>query len=172
LKTPPRKTPERDAFYLGLAFWIAAKSKDPNTQCGALIVDSKNKSVGWGYNGPPKLIDDNEIDWSRPVKYPYIVHAEQNAIDNSHCDLAGCTLYVTALPCNKCMLEIVSHGITKVVWKPIRVDSSSMLANKEMIDLTYDIAEKAGVFIEEFAGSLDWMQERMKFMTENGLFDK
>ena len=69
-KVPPRRVPPRDDYYMGQAFWIAAKSKDPSTQCGAIIVSRDNSPLGTGYNGPPKKINDTSVSWDRPEKYP------------------------------------------------------------------------------------------------------
>ena len=73
--------------YLDLAEEISKWSKDPSTQVGACIVNTENKIVGIGYNGFPIGIDDNELSWSREgdflnTKYPYVCHAEMNAIMN------------------------------------------------------------------------------------------
>ena len=72
-KISPRNVPERDSKYMALAWIVAGFSKDPNTQCGAIIIDSKNNPLGWGYNGPPRLIDDNSFSWGRPEKYDKII---------------------------------------------------------------------------------------------------
>ena len=37
-----------------IARLIAMRSKDPNTQAGAVIVDENNVIVGLGYNGFPR----------------------------------------------------------------------------------------------------------------------
>src|SRR4051812_27216087 len=119
--TRPREVPDWDGFLLGLAYFYAAKSKDPSTQCGAVVVDRFHIPLGFGFNGPPRQIDDTKVDWSRPAKYGVIRHAEDGAID--HCraglhGLEGCTIYCTGHPCSKCMLKIVCKGISRVVYGP------------------------------------------------------
>lgn len=169
-KTSPRKVPSRDDFYMGLAFWIASRSKDPKTQCGALIVDPQNCPLGMGYNGPPAKIKDDDIDWSRPEKYPFIIHAEENAIKHSFGDLEGSTIYVTGMPCNKCMLTIVDSGIKRVVYKPVEADSGSMLSDATIAAKTEQIAQLGGVRIDKFFGNLNWMRDRISFMESLGIF--
>lgn len=170
-KTDPRSVPDRDDFYMGLAFWIASKSKDPSTQNGAVIVAENNVIIGTGYNGPPASYKDDELDWGRPHKYCHILHAEENAID--HCLLPlllpGSTLYVTGRPCSPannggCMLRIARAKIKRVVFFPMVRDAGSML-NKD-VGVGDDIVKRSGLVIEEFKGNLNWMRDRMLFMME------
>ena len=54
-----------DEYFMGLAHLSAMRSKDPNTQVGACIVDRDNKVVSIGYNGTPRGCNDNEVPWER-----------------------------------------------------------------------------------------------------------
>jgi len=110
-----------DEFFIGVAKLAAQRSKDPNTQVGACIVDSDNRILGTGYNGMPNGCSDDELPWEskgekKDVKYSYIVHAELNAILNSSVSLKGCTIYVGLFPCNECAKAIVQSGIKEVVY--------------------------------------------------------
>ena len=58
---------------------------------------------------------DKEGDFLN-TKYPYVVHAELNAILNSIKSLKNCILYVTHFPCNECAKAIVQSGIKKVIY--------------------------------------------------------
>lgn len=168
----PRQVPSRDEKYMGLAFFHASFSKDPNTQVGAVIVNAKNEITGTGYNGPPQLINDELIDWSRPQKYPFIKHAEANAIDHSLKSTASSTLYVTGKPCANCMLKIVDAEILKVIYFDMKniVDVNSMLSSEKEFRTTDEIAKLAGVELIPFSGSLNWMKERVIFLDIIGLF--
>lgn len=170
-KVPPRKVPGRDDKYMGLCFWYASFSKDPRTQVGAQIVTAGNEPLGYGYNGPPKQIVDTEIDWDRPQKYPYIKHAERNAIDHSDKEkLAGSTIYVTAMPCPDCMLDIVGAGIAKVIYFKGKHDTSSLCGDEKVLSLSEEIAKKGRVTLVEFKGNLNWMRDHMECMVNNGIF--
>lgn len=172
-KLSPRVTADRPSYYMGLAFLMAAKSKDPHTQMGAVIVSPENIPLGFGYNGPPKNIDDEVIDWNRPYKYDYIEHAEENSIEHSTGCLKGATIYVTAKPCKKCMLKIVRKQIKKVCYfchKPN--DSGSMFAvDQETFDKADEIAELGGVILEPFTGNLNWIKDVVNQMEKKGIFD-
>lgn len=142
-----------DQYFMGMAHLSAMRSKDPNTRVGACIVNPQKRVVGLGYNGFPYGCEDDEFPWARDgqfleTKYPYVVHAELNAILNSIQDLHGCTLYVSLFPCNECAKAIIQAGITCVVYESDKYDgtegniaSKRMLhdAGVKLIQLPYDI---------------------------------
>lgn len=171
--TPPRNVPSWDEFYLGLAYYCASRSKDPATQCGALIADPHNIPLGFGCNGAPRIINDHEIDWSRPAKYPFMLHSEVNAIKHAMANrhigvngLDGCTLYVTGHPCSKCMLQIVDKGIRRICHGPLPIK----MVDDEEIRLSKYIAASGKIHVEKFQGNLQWALLRTQFMEQLGLF--
>lgn len=111
-----------DEYFMGVAILSSKRSKDPSTQVGACIVNKNKKIVGVGYNGFPIGCDDDSLPWDREgefleTKYPYVCHAELNAILNSISrDLSGCTIYVALFPCNECAKAIIQSGIKEVVY--------------------------------------------------------
>ncbi len=112
-----------DEYFMGIALLSAQRSKDSNTQVGACIVNSDNKIVSVGYNGMPTGCADDDMPWERSAdsaldtKYPFVCHAELNAILNSNIPtLSGSTLYVTLFPCNECAKAIIQCGIKRVVY--------------------------------------------------------
>jgi dCMP deaminase len=176
-KVPPREVPDRDSKYMGLAWMHAGFSKDPNTQVGAQIVGQYNQPLGSGYNGPPRLVPDDSISWDRstdPVKvtrYDIIIHAEVNAIDHSCGELTESTLYVTALPCPDCMLEIVRKEIGKVIYFDFQGDANSSLRNAPWRDKSLNIAKLAGVVVEKFTGDVNWIADWNERLRQLGIFE-
>ena len=142
-----------DEYFMGLAHLSALRSKDPNTQVGACIVDNENKVVSIGYNGMPRGCKDENMPWEREggfltTKYAYVVHAELNAILNSPRSVKGCTLYVSLFPCNECAKAIIQSGIKKVIYDSDKyngtdgnVASKKMLndAGIELMQLPYEV---------------------------------
>lgn len=104
------------------ALLSAGRSPDPNTQVGACIVNNRNRIVASGYNSFPNGISTHMFSWTREhkdkleTKYPYVVHAEKNAIYNATGSVESCTLYATMYPCNECAKDIIQAGIKKVVY--------------------------------------------------------
>jgi len=107
-----------DAYMMRIAHIAALRSIDTSTKHGCVIADSKNRIVSIGYNGPPYKVPPDLIEWTRPEKYDWMLHAESNAILFSNKDLEGCTIYVTGPSCSKCFLEIVQKGIKRCVFGP------------------------------------------------------
>ena len=126
-----------DEYFMGIAMLAARRSKDPNTQVGACIVSKDNIIISTGYNGMPKGCSDDEYSWEREgadTKYPYVVHAELNAILNANGrDLRGSRLFVALFPCNECAKAIIQSGVKEVLYLSDKyADSMSTLASKRM----------------------------------------
>ncbi|KAF4791773.1 Deoxycytidylate deaminase [Turdus rufiventris] len=118
---------------------------------GACIVNSENKIVGIGYNGMPNGCSDDVLPWTRTganrldTKYPYVCHAELNAIMNKNsADVKGCSMYVALFPCNECAKLIIQAGIKEVIFMSDKYhDTAEMTAARRMFDL-------AGIIYREF----------------------
>ncbi len=128
-----------DEYFLSLAHLSGMRSKDPNTQVGAVIVDDKNRIVSIGYNGMPRGCYDDKFPWGREgsfleTKYAFVVHAELNAILNSSRPVEGCTIYVSLFPCNECAKAIIQSGIKAVIYESDKyADSDNVIASKKML---------------------------------------
>lgn len=147
-----------DEYFMGVALLSACRSKDPNTQVGACIVNDKNKIVGAGYNGLPTGCNDDEFPWDKEgnfldTKYPYICHAELNAIlNNIGMDLRGCKIYTALFPCNECTKAIIQSGITEVIYLSDKYEGTDVFkASKIMLD-------KAGVSYRKVVAGIKSLQ--------------
>ena len=130
-----------DEYFMGIAMLAAKRSKDPSTQVGACIVSGDNIIISTGYNGMPKGCSDDEFPWDREgsdndTKYPYVVHAELNAILNANGrDLRGSRIYVALFPCNECAKAIIQSGVQEVLYLSDKYkDTMGNLASKRMLD--------------------------------------
>ncbi len=109
-----------DQYFMMIAIISSMRSKDPDTQVGACIVKD-HKIIGTGYNGMPNGCSDNEYPWCREGdfldnKYPYVCHAELNAISNSYSSVKDSKIYCTLFPCNECAKIIIQSGIKEVIY--------------------------------------------------------
>lgn len=126
---------------MGVALLSGRRSKDPSTQVGACIVNNLNKIVGAGYNGLPSGCSDEDFPWEKSgdflqTKYPYVCHAELNAIlNNIGMDLSGCRIYTALFPCNECSKAIIQAGIKEVIYLSDKYNGSEVSqASKRMLD--------------------------------------
>lgn len=130
-----------DEYFMGVAILSAKRSKDPSTQVGACVVNKDKRIIGIGYNGFPTGCSDEDFPWGKAdedklnTKYPYVVHAEPNAILNCTSSLKDSTLYVTLFPCNECAKLIIQSGIKKVVYMSDKYRNDvSYVASRRMFD--------------------------------------
>ncbi len=149
-----------DEYFMGVALLASKRSKDPNTQVGACIVDKNNIILSTGYNGFPYGCSDDEYPWEREgdhTKYNYVVHAELNAILNARGkDLNGSRIYVDLFPCNECAKAIIQSGISEVVYLYDKyATSEATLASKKMLT-------SAGITLRQFSTELDELRLEFK----------
>lgn len=132
-----------DEYFMNLAKLSAMRSKDPNTQVGACIVDNNNHILSVGYNGAPIGFNDDIFPWAREgnpleTKYLYVCHAELNAILNYPGEKNGlrdAKLYVTLFPCNECAKLIIQSGIKEVIYEVDKyATTDGTIASKKMFD--------------------------------------
>ena len=130
-----------DEYFMGVALLASQRSKDPSTQVGACIVNDDNRIMSVGYNGFPRGCSDDEFPWEREgetthTKYPYVCHAELNAILNAGGNsLKGCRIYVALFPCNECAKAIIQAGIKTIVYDCDKyAHTPAVIASKRMLD--------------------------------------
>jgi len=156
-----------DEYFMALAFLSAQRSKDPNKQVGACIVNQEHIILGIGYNGFPRGCKDFDLPWSKEsetgnpleTKFPYVCHAEMNAILNSNSsNLQGARIYVTMFPCNDCAKLIIQSGIKEVIYYEAKISNvvpnSPNPGQKKQKDLMYHASQKmchlAGVKLTQY----------------------
>ena len=135
----PQKQLQRDHLYMKMARTWAENSYCKRRQVGALLV-SNNMIISDGYNGTPSGFENNCED-PQNVSYPYVLHAEANAITKvarSNNSSNGATLYVTASPCMECAKLIIQSGIQRVVYgETYRLMDGVELLQKAGIQVDY-----------------------------------
>ncbi len=129
-------------YYMGVAILTSYRSKDPSTKVGTCIINSDFKVVAIGYNGFPTGCSDDVLSWEKDsdnpldTKYPYVVHAEANAILNKNeANLKNCTLFTTLFPCNECAKLCIQSGIKKIVYLNDRTDVWQFEAARKMFNM-------------------------------------
>ena len=132
-----------DEYFMAIAKLSAMRSKDPSTQVGACIVSEDNRILSIGYNGAPNGFSDDRFPWGKEgdnldTKYPYVCHAEMNAILNyrgSKKDLEKAKIYVDLFPCNECAKIIIQSGIKQVIYLSDKyADRENNIASRRLFD--------------------------------------
>ena len=127
--------------FITIAHFLAERTDDPKTGVGAVIVNPKMKFISLGWNGFPLKAEYGEFaraskdDDPTDKKYPYVIHAEQNALlMRNQQDIEGSILFVTKCPCNECTPLIEMAGIKTVVVD----DDVSLRADEKAVENTLD----------------------------------
>lgn len=146
-----------DQYFLNLVYHVAAKSRDPSTKIGAIIVGPTKEILSSGYNGFPRGVEYNDPSREeRPEKYFWYEHAERNAIYNAArhgIKISGSSLYTNGCPCADCARGVIQAGIREVI-----VDEEWGVSNprwKESCQRSRAMFEEAGVSFWEVKANLE-----------------
>jgi dCMP deaminase len=132
-------------FYLGLCDYVASKSKDPSTKCGAVIVRPNWSVAALGFNGFPRGCNDYDAFYeNRETKLARTVHAELNAIFSARENLDGYTIFSNRFPCSQCAAAIIQTGIMRVIY---RVNEEFEARWVENLDHARRLFAEAGVLV-------------------------
>ena len=130
-----------DEYFMKIAETVALKSKDPSSQMGCVIVDKNKRVVSLGYNGMIQGADESKMTLKeRPAKYYFVIHSEMNAILFAREDLHGCTVYNRVATCENCLKHCLQAGITRFVYRELRVPSYSTDPAHSMTNIDTDEA--------------------------------
>ncbi len=128
-----------DRRYLRMARIWSENSYCQRRKVGAILVKDK-MIISDGYNGTPEGFA-NICESPEGVTYPYVLHAEANAITKvarSNNSSEGSTLYVSASPCMECSKLIIQAGIKRVVFSDIyRITDGLDLLKKAGIEVVH-----------------------------------
>tara|TARA_R100000808_G_scaffold5713_1_gene17182 strand:+ start:22527 stop:22970 length:444 start_codon:yes stop_codon:yes gene_type:complete len=95
-----------------MAHYVSIRSHDSQTKVGCVIVGSPNVVVGVGYNGFCTNVKEDGLPTTRPEKYPFIVHAEANALANLVVrQIVDYKAYITHMPCANCAKLLWQSGV-------------------------------------------------------------
>ena len=135
-------------YFRELAHTVKKKSKDKNTQIGAVIVGTDKEIVSTGYNSFPRGINDGVSErQERPEKYHWFEHGERNAIYNAArigVSTKGTTMYLSCgVPCSDCARGIINAGIIRIFCE--RAGGANGIKWVESAERSWDMFEEAGV---------------------------
>jgi dCMP deaminase len=126
---------------------IAAQSHDIHTKVAALLINSQTLAVcSDGFNGFVREAPDAILPTSRPEKYNYLIHAEENLLCNAvrnGVKTDGSFVYVSISPCTHCLRLLWQAGINEFYFKEKYKDFDQCTS---MLDLKVDLSFKDGFY--------------------------
>jgi dCMP deaminase len=131
--------PDFDTYFMALCYLISQRSIDTSTCCGAVLVSKEGRILSTGYNGPVRGSIDMNVPMTRPDKYMFMIHSEENCLlsySGSFQDLEGSTMYITGTPCSVCFRMMLQKGIKRFVYANVNpavmMDEKQAWAKEEM----------------------------------------
>lgn len=157
--------PNWDLYFISLCFLTAQRSLDPVTKHGCVVVSKDKTVLSLGYNSPPRGCDDSTIPLTRPEKYDYFSHAEENAIVNAArngVSLIGSVFYVTGFPCHKCVGMMKNAGASRIIHGGV---GAAMVTEKddEIIKIMNAKSPIVIEAIDDCGGVLDIFQKTIDY---------
>ena len=139
----PKPRPSWDEYFMEIVEQISARSPDPHTRHGCVLVDQDNRVISTGYNGPVSGLPNDLVPLTRPEKYDWFIHAEDNAVAFARCDLRGATAYVTGQPCAACFRRLLQVGVGRIVVggreskciSPAEMEACSLMAERLNVEV-------------------------------------
>jgi len=148
------RPPDWPSYYIGLAHVISQKSHDTQTQHGCVITDRKNRVLGVGYNGLPRGVDDNNFPTTRPEKYPWMIHAERNALANCVVRPDDGIAYITGQCCNDCIMALWQEGVTEVY---MHERHGSHLIDEAAMQIFHKFVKETKMSVHFIQTDLQWL---------------
>ena len=132
---------------MSLAEAVSQRSHDEETKVGAVLIkNDTGMVVATGHNGFARGAPDHLLPRTRPEKYEYMIHAEDNLI--AHCAKSGisvdnCSLVITLSPCQKCLRLMWQAGITQVICRDLyrdhKIDMKDIKIEQEETEEGYHV---------------------------------
>ena len=160
--------PSKDLYYLTIAFVVAQRSFDPSSKCGSVIVSKDGRPLSFGYNGPIRGSSDEKIPLTRPDRYKFMIHSEENALlayNGSYQDIQGATVYITSRPCHRCLRMLLQKGIKKIIYgEDVTrvVDQDDINASALMLEDHPDVEFVELKYNADIIGLLDTTKNQIK----------
>jgi len=132
---------------------IALLSHDSETKVGSILLDQNTMTIiSTGYNGFVRKAPDDKLPTTRPDKYKYMMHSEENLLTNclrNGISTNNCIVVCTLTPCSRCMRLLWQSGITKVICESKYRDFNDLL---KMEDLSIsESTSKEGFIVLEYS---------------------
>jgi dCMP deaminase len=130
---------------LEVAQTFAQRSPDLETKLGAVLVSKTTGAVmGMAFNGFVRKANDKLLPKTRPKKYDFMIHAEQNLICNAArhgVSTSDCFVVCTLSPCIHCMRLLYQAGVNEIYYKDTYRDFAQNLQMKDLLIVLTNMGE-------------------------------
>lgn len=142
-------------FFFGLTFLISQRSPDKSTKHGCVAVNKNNQIISCGYNGFVRGVDDSAMPQTRPEKYLYILHAEENMLLNmvGHLE-SGEKVYISGTPCVPCFSKLLQAGFREFYVADRKGYTNPPLSQAEGLER---LCRETGARLTVVKPNLDWL---------------
>tara|TARA_Y100000310_G_scaffold301820_1_gene338618 strand:- start:598 stop:978 length:381 start_codon:yes stop_codon:yes gene_type:complete len=122
-------------------------------------VGADNRVISIGYNGFCSGVDTSSLPTTRPMKYPFIVHAEENAISNMIIKPSfNKVAYITHVPCHRCA-KLMWQNEVREWYIPSNKKAHSHSEDDEIV---YNHLQDSGLVIHYIEPNLDHFEQIYK----------
>lgn len=127
----------KERYWMNLAEASSTRSQDTETKVGGILIKNDTGMViATGHNGFVRSAPDGILPTTRPDKYKFMVHAEENIICHTARNgiaVDNCTLIITLSPCQKCLRLMWQAGITQVICRDLYRDHTIDLPDLNIV---------------------------------------
>jgi dCMP deaminase len=128
----------KDKYAALLAGVASLRSEDPKRKVGAVAMDRDGRVLAAGYNGLPQGVTVTEEWWTDAHRRSSVIHAEANLLSLVRRGEVY-AVAVTTAPCSQCALNIIAHGVKRLIYcEPYSTDPLGLeLLNVAGLELVY-----------------------------------
>lgn len=134
-----------DTYFMNIAKLVAERSTCNRKKVGTVLVKDK-RIIGTGYNGSlsgdfhcEEIGCDLHNDPVHGETCVRTIHSERNAINFAAkygVSTNGCIAYITCFPCYRCLQDLISAGISSIIYEEKYVDVQNIeIANKSNLSI-------------------------------------
>tara|TARA_Y100000310_G_C20661372_1_gene804989 strand:- start:1600 stop:2160 length:561 start_codon:yes stop_codon:yes gene_type:complete len=167
--------PPWDDWYMGMAFYVAQRSPDPATKHGSIFVTQNHSPIVFGYNAFPQDSFDDEIPTTRPEKYDYMIHSEENCISmaaEQGLSLKDSVVYITGHPCVKCFRMMLRAGVKEIIHGNVSSNcvTAENIATIGLMNRSKSMKAKTSknvdkIYIHRYEGNVDFLSILQRTIT-------
>jgi dCMP deaminase len=154
-----RAVPPKDDYFMAHAVLAASQSRDPQTQQGAVVVDSKYRPLSFWSNWLPASVHETQDLLDYRATKVLVAHATINVLDafvGTASQIQDGILYVTGMPCLACVQRAIGRGIRRIVYGHFPPEEDDGEQSRQACKTVH-------VTLDRYAGNMNWLRDKMNY---------